>query len=359
MTVRPEIPDTSGAPRRPTLKDVARQSGYHITTISLALRDHPSIPASTRQRIREIATRIGYERNPVYHALSRFRRQGTVCAPAPRIAFLENFGLGSGVARPPYLQAILDGARRQADLLGYQLDPLAVGEDDHDSRSLSQYLREHDITGVVLGAFAPGFAEIALNWEEFAVAKIHSRHTEPDATVIGNDQLREVRLAFRRAAALGYRRIGLAVGRADEDACGHRHTAGYLMEEAAVPLEHRVPPLLFPYNLSGDVLSGMLARWVRRHRVDIVLSNWRSIQDLLRREGLALPHDVACAGLCICDDASDGLAGVHPRLDLVGERAVSIVVAQLKSTERGLPDFPSSIYVHGFWQDGPSAPPRR
>jgi hypothetical protein len=30
----------------------------------------------------------------------------------------------------------------------------------------------------------------------------------------------------------------------------------------------------------------------------------------------------------------------------------------LKSTERGLSDFPSSIYVQSIWQDGPSAPRR-
>lgn len=357
MNPSPE-PDTNHA-RRPTLKDVARESGYHITTISLALREHPSIPETTRRRIRAIAQRIGYEKNPVYHALSRFRQQGSVCAPAPRIAYLENFGLGSGVPRSAHLQAILDGARRQAELLGYELDPLAVGEDDHDSRSLTRYLREHQITGIVLGSFSPGFAELALNWDDYAVAKIHSRHTEPDATVIGNDQLREVRLAFRRLFALGYQRIGLAVGRSDEDACGHRHTAGYLMEEAELPRERRVPPLLFPYNIQEPDLRGMLARWVRRHNVDVVLCNWASIRDVLEREGLRVPQEVACASLCLCDPSPPGLAGVRPNLHLVGERAVSIVVTQLKSTERGLSEFPSSIYVQSVWQDGPSAPPRR
>lgn len=343
-------------PRRPTLKDVARESGYHITTISLALREHPSIPAATRERIREIARRIGYERNPVYSALSRFRQQGRVCAPAPKIAYLENFGLGSGRERSSHLRAILLGAQRQARLLGYELEPLAVGEDDYDSRSLTQHLREHQISGIVIGSFIPGFAEIALNWDDYAVAKIHSRHTEPAATTVGNDQLREVRLAFRRLTALGYRRIGIAVGRADEDACGHRHTAGYLMEEAALPPERRVPPLLFPYNLSYPELGGMIGRWVRRHRVDVVLCNWASIEDLLSGEGLRVPHDVACAGLCLCEDSPPNLAGMRPRLDLVGERAVSLVVAQLKSGERGAPEFASSLYVQSVWQDGATCP---
>jgi len=229
MSESVETPAPSVPARRPTLKDVAKETGFHITTISLALRGHVSIPAHTRQRIEEAAQRMGYQRNPVFHALSRFRQQGRVRAPAPRIAYLENYGAGSGVARQPHLQVMLEGAERQAELLGYQLEPLAVGEDDHDTRSLSHHLRDHHITGVVLGSFQPGFAEVALNWDDYAVAKIHSRHTEPNVTVVANDQLREVRMAFRHLTALGYQRIGLAVGRADEDASGHRHAAGYLM----------------------------------------------------------------------------------------------------------------------------------
>jgi LacI family transcriptional regulator len=354
----PSTHDANNAPP-PTLKDVARESGYHITTISLALRDHASIPEATRQRIRDAAGRLGYERNPVYHALSRFREEGRVCAVAPRIAYLENFGLGSGLRRPSHFQAMLDGATRQAKLLGYEIESLAVGEDDHDSHSLTEHLRQHQITGVVIGAFLPGFSEVALNWDDHAVAKIHSRHTEPEATTIGNDQLREVRLAFHHLSALGYERIGLVVGRADEDACGHRHTAGYLMEEASIPPDRRVPPLLFPYNSEPPALAGMIARWVRRHRVDVVLCNVSAIREMLEREGLRVPADVACACLCLCEPSPPGLAGIRPLLHLVGERAVSIVVAQLKSGERGPSEFASSIYVQSIWQNGKSAPSRR
>jgi len=349
-------PESNG--RIPRLKDIARESGYHITTVSLALREHPSIPEDTRKRIREIAERLGYQRNPVYYALSRFRQQGTVRGPSPRIGYLENFGQGSGIMRPPHLQAIVDGARRQSDLLGYQLETIAVGEDDHDSRSLTAYLRENAIQGLILGSFLPGCAEIALNWDDYAMVKIHSRHTQPDVTVVGNDQLREVREAFRRMNALGYQRIGLAIGRADEDGCGHRHTAGYLMEQAELPAERRVAPLLFPYAITAAALGAMIARWIRRHKVDAVLSNHGTIQSMLAAEGIVVPQDVGCAHLCLSAPVPPDAAGIQPRLDVVGERAVSIVVTQLKSTEHGVPQFPSSIYVQSVWKDGASAPLR-
>jgi LacI family transcriptional regulator len=344
--------------RRPTLKDVAREAGYHITTISLALRQHPSIPPDTRQRIAAIAQRLGYERNPVFHALSRFRQQGRVRAPATRIAYLENYGAGAGMARQAHLQSMLDGAQQQAGLLGYELEVLAVGDDDHDARSLTHHLRDNHIHGVVIGAFLPGFAEIALNWDDYAVAKIHSRHMEPNVTVVANDQLREVRMAFRHLTAFGYQRIGLAVCRADEDACGHRHVAGFLMEQASLPAARHVPPLVFPYNTTGEILGGMIARWVKRHQVDAVLCNWISTRERIEQAGLRVPQDVACACLCLCDPAPAGLAGVRPHLHLVGERAVSIVVTQLKSGVLGPPEVPSSIYVQSTWQDGSSAPSR-
>jgi len=347
--------------RRATLKDVAKETGYHITTISLALRGHASIPAETRQLIETAAKRMGYQRNAVFHALSRFRQQGRVRAPSPRIAYLENYGAGSGIKRPTHLQEMLDGASKQAELLGYQLDVLAVGEDDLDSRGVSQYLRAHSITGVVIGSFQAGYANVALNWDEYAVAKIHSRHTEPKVTVVANDHLREVRIAFSRLAALGYKRIGIAIGRADEDACGHRHTVGYLMELASLPGDRQVPPLLFPYNSDAAMVGGMLGRWVRRHKVDVVLCNWLSIHQILEQAGgLRVPEEVACACLCICgtSERSTTLAGIRPRLDLVGERVVSLVVSQLKSGQLGLPECAASLYVQSIWKEGPSAPLR-
>ncbi|MGH7996734.1 MAG: LacI family DNA-binding transcriptional regulator [Opitutaceae bacterium] len=340
----------------PRLKDVAREAGYHVTTVSLALREHASIPETTRRRIREIADRLGYRRNPVYYALTRFREQGAVWGPLPRIAYLENFGLGSGRRRPADLQAILAGAVRQAGVLGYELEPLAVGEDDHDSRSLTKHLRTNGIRGLIIGAFAPGFAEVALNWDDYATVRIHSRHTEPESTVVGNDQLRDVRMAFHRLSALGYRRIGLAVGRTDEHACGFRHSAGYLMEEGSLPPERRVPPLLFPYAIDEPALGATIGRWVRRHRVDVVLSNHERIRDLLEGERLRVPDEVAAAYLRLCEPIREGAAGVRPRFAVVGERAASVVVSQLKSGERGVPQFASSIYVQSVWQDGSSAP---
>jgi LacI family transcriptional regulator len=119
-----------------------------------------------------------------------------------------------------------------------------------------------------------------------------------------------------------------------------------------------VPPLLFPYNSDAVSLGGMIGRWVRRHQIDAVLCNWANIRELLEDDGLQVPNQVACACLCLSDSTPPGLAGIRPHLPLLGERAVSIVVTQLKSGERGIPEFAPSLYVQSVWQDGETAPVR-
>lgn len=333
---------------------MARAAHVHYSTVSLALREHPSIPERTRERIRRAAQRLGYQPNPVLGALSRFRRGGER-ATAPRIAYLVNRSPEMRFHQMLYQQHFLIGARQQAEALGYELELLFVAEDHHDSASLEAHLRATQTPGIIIGAFEPGFADLALDWEHYSIVKIDSRHIAPAVPVVSNDQLQVVRLAFQRLHALGYRRIGLAVGRADEDGTDHRHAMGYLIEQSVVAPDDRIPPLLFPYNCDTSTVSGLLGRWIRRHRVDAVMCNWLNIPELLTEAGLRVPDEVACACLCLLEPRPT-LAGVVPNLPLIGTNAVSLLATLLRADERGVPETATTTYVQGIWQDGASAP---
>ena len=47
-----------------TLADIAREAGVHVTTVSLALRNHPRLPESTRLRLQNLAKLRGYTPDP-------------------------------------------------------------------------------------------------------------------------------------------------------------------------------------------------------------------------------------------------------------------------------------------------------
>lgn len=52
-----------------TLKDVARESGYSINTVSLALRDSNRISQESKEKIRQAAERLGYVKNNIASSL--------------------------------------------------------------------------------------------------------------------------------------------------------------------------------------------------------------------------------------------------------------------------------------------------
>ncbi|MDW8343724.1 MAG: LacI family DNA-binding transcriptional regulator [Verrucomicrobiae bacterium] len=62
---------TENQVKKVTLETVARAAGVHRATVSHSVRNHPSIPQTTRERIAEIARKLGYRPNPlvsIYHA---------------------------------------------------------------------------------------------------------------------------------------------------------------------------------------------------------------------------------------------------------------------------------------------------
>ncbi len=87
--------------RRPTIRDVARLSGVSPTTVSHALSGHGRVAATTRRRVEQAASRLGYRANPAARHL-RGGRTGTVGLVLPQ---------GAG-ALSYYLDLALGAARR-------------------------------------------------------------------------------------------------------------------------------------------------------------------------------------------------------------------------------------------------------
>ena len=66
--------------RRPTLRDIATETGLSPAAVSYALRGL-QVPLETQQRVREAAERIGYQVDPIARALAlgRTGNVGVLC----------------------------------------------------------------------------------------------------------------------------------------------------------------------------------------------------------------------------------------------------------------------------------------
>ena len=57
--------------RRISLKDLARELGVSIATVSRALRNSPEIGTEMQQRVKELARQLNYRPNPFAQSLRK------------------------------------------------------------------------------------------------------------------------------------------------------------------------------------------------------------------------------------------------------------------------------------------------
>jgi LacI family transcriptional regulator len=345
-----------------TMDDVAAMAGVHPTTVSLALRSHPSIPAATRERILAAALRIGYVRDPLLDAFNSHRLKKLAMKQAHSVAFVIDAGMGpifSGGACHPL---VTEGVRSAAEAQHLTLEMFSLGTPEMTASRLNTILLSRGISGVLLSTFTPTTRSVDLDWNCLSGVKIESHHLLPPLDVVSNDQCQAARLCMRRLRALGYRRIGLATALDDESRLESTFSSGVLVEQAELDERERVPPLLFERRPVPAVIA-QVVHWIREHAVDAVMTNWWELIEpagdgagrRLTSTSVRIPHDVAFASLDIRPDCPD-LAGIVQNHRLVGVRALEQLAVMVRTFSRGAPANPSATYIPGYWRDGATAP---
>ena len=352
---------------RVTMADVAREGGVHVTTVSLALRNDPRIPASTRQRLQELAKQMGYRPDPALRALIAYRRRSLPHKNLPPLAYVTNlvtrWGWKTAAAHPEFYA----GAETKAHDLGYQLEHFWMGEPNLTHQRMSQILSARGITGLIIASHRYEIDEpLRFDWPRFSAVKIDFFPHEPVLHAVTNDQRAIVRLAVRRVIAAGYRRIGFVMDSAWNNGVDLAWSAGFLAEQLALSVEERIPILFFSYpqappkaaSMGSGLLvpRGLFEDWFRRYRPEVLVSYGPFVLPHLADMGLAVPRDVAFVDILL--EHPDGrTAGVRQNSQRVGELAVEILAGQLLQHIFGIPQFPTATFVEGTWFDGDSLPP--
>ncbi len=345
--------------QRITMGDVARRAGVHVTTVSLALRNHASLPPATRERLRQLAQQMGYQPDPALSALVAYRHRAHTRQDRPILAYVTHWDTRWGWKKHSAHRMFFEGATAKATQLGYKLEHFWLGERGLSSRRLSDILHARGITGLV---FASHRAEVEtrleFDWARFSAVKIDFSPREPQLHLVTNDQRSVMQLAVRQARAAGYRRIGLVMPQWWDDFVELAWSAGFLAEQQSLPSATRIPILSYPdpgrLNLVPRLLFG---RWVQHHRPEVIISFAPFVRPQFAPLRLAVPRDLAFVDIFLTE--TDGrTAGVRQNCHRVGEAAVEILAGQLHQNVRGLPAIPTATLVEGTWFEGKSLPVR-
>lgn len=212
-----------------TLRELAKQLGLSITTVSRALAGYDDVSEATRRRVREAARRLGYQPNPLGRRLRKGRTEAIgLVIPTPPGHFGDPFFLE--------LAASLGESLRN-----YGLDLLvtACAPGPEELECYRRMVEGRRVDGLVVARTRRKDERILYLAERGVPFVCHGRsEVEVVFPYLDMDGELGFRLATEHLIRLGHRRIGLINAPSELNFSGHR-LAGYAraLEAAAIPYD--------------------------------------------------------------------------------------------------------------------------
>jgi LacI family transcriptional regulator len=184
-----------------TLKDIARETGVHVSTVSRALSPNAqnTLTEQVIKRVRETAERLGYVPNRLASGL-RTNRTMTVGMMIPDI---------TNAVFPPMVR----GVESVLEPMGYA--SIIVNTDSQPEREhrLANILRERGVDGLIHAAVLRNDPKIdALAAQGTPVVTANRSIDSPDIPAVVNDDAHGIHLMLRHLHEFGHRRIAHIAG---------------------------------------------------------------------------------------------------------------------------------------------------
>ncbi|MBD8079393.1 substrate-binding domain-containing protein [Cellulosimicrobium arenosum] len=297
-----------------TARDVAREIGVSVSTVSRALAEPDRVATETRDRVVAAASRLGYRPNRAASGL-RAGRTGALGLVVPD---LEN----------PYFASITKGVQARARRTGHAVFVVDAGEDPVLEPELVAGLRSQT-DGLVLCSPRAVVADLEAA-RDAPVVLVNLRID--DVPSVSTDDTRGVVLAVEHLRALGHRRVAY-VGGPERSWSDGRRRAGLELAQSRCPDVETVALGAFRPRVEGgraaaDLVVASGATAVLAYNDLVALG----LVARLRERGVSVPEDLSVVGFddtFVATLSSPPLTTVRTDLAQLGARAVDRLLAAL------------------------------
>lgn len=338
------------SPLPPNLRELAAGLRLNPATVSRALRNQPNVAEETRRRVMEAAMRTGYHSNALVNALmTQVRNRKRLRPTGEVLAYLTSHSTENDWRRHPSHVQQFEGARQRAADLGFQLQPIWLGDRGAKSRQIARVLNSRGVRGSLLAPMSIDHHTLELDWARHAIVSFGYSFRQVALHRAVHDNISLIGACHSQLRNLGHERIGLVLHQSDNSRVRHLWVTGFLGQ-----WQHggtRIDPLIIDdYENPRPFL-----KWMRKVRPHAVISIWQDLPlKWMREAGVRVPQEISYATLDLGDRVGK-LAGMLQDNHGIGAAAMDLLAGQLFRNEIGIPSTPKVTMVEGTWMDGPSA----
>lgn len=338
------------------MKDVADRAGVSRMTVSLALRDHPKLPLKTRERVKRVAKKLGYQPNPeIASLMKRIRaRRGT---GEPVVLGLITEGEQSLLSHAAWKKhPLVTALNERVGRFGYCWEEFRLGHQGLTPAKLTKTLKARGINAVIAVGISPAsLAEIG--WENFVAVELGTATPDPVIHRANNHPHQAMELAIDTLGASGYQRIGLVLDSVSDQTAGGAWQKAFYGELMAAGKSSIPAPLVLKGAAPGDDL----VKWLKKEQPDAVVTTAdpQAMLKALRKTGHTPPKKLGLAHLNLNSSPKgfDGISGTDQNSTALAIAAVDLLMGKVEAHEFGEPEHPESVMVATNWVQGKTTNP--
>lgn len=318
--------------------DVAKKTGYSITTISRAINNHPYVSDKAKAKIFQAMKELNYYPNNI---AQQFRGQGTKMIGVV-ISFITN----------PFFAYLVDAIERFLSEAGYQVVILQTLEDSKKEQQYVEMLQKKQVDGLIMANLESDSDEIVHLINEGKIVLCNRYLGNEDLSIIHINEKKAAYEATQYLFDRGYQTIAYCTGgiKTKND---HRFE-GFM--EAVTENNQVWDERLFFTNMrkiedGKQWLNDLVQK--KQALPDAVFTNGDEVAagiiKAAKEQNIAIPKDLAVMGFDdqpIAELLNPALTTIKQPIKDLGEYAAKVLLANLQEIEAPeLPNFKTELQI--------------
>lgn len=308
-----------------TIYDIAKKTGFSITTVSKVLNNYTDVSEKTKKKILEAVEEMGYYPNS--HARSLMTKKSWTIG----VVFMENLGVG---IKHPFFNAVIESFKQRAEQFGY--DMLFVSRNIiNEKKSYLDHFRHRGVDGVVVVCSVSDDPEVKKLMESPLPTVIIDMHSSKSSVVYSDNSYGSV-LAVDYLYSLGHRKIAHIYGH-QETYAGTERLKGFIKAhkkyQLDIPKSYIVNGGFFSLESGERAMKELLSLDDPPTAVYAAGDNMAiGAMKAIRGKGLSVPDDISVIGyddIEIAQHIAPPLTTVKQNMNQLGSTAADLLLDQI------------------------------
>ena len=327
-----------------TIKDIARESGYSVSTVSRVLNNRNDVSPDARKKIEEVVAKFNF----VPNNNAKHLKQNNSKAIGVLVKGISNMLFAS----------VVEEIQRMIEKTEYTLVVSYLDEDADEVEQAILLCRERKPLGLLFLGGNPEYFHREFSGVDVPCVLVTNRANEmhfENLSSVATDDIAAARCAVDQLFVAGHRRIGIVCGDFDMAFTSHQRFLGceqsFSVHGAVLDVEHCYEKARFSFGSACRAMKRLIGKFPDVTAV-FAMSDVMAIGAIraLRDLGYRVPEDVSVIGFdgtSLAEYYNPKLATIKQQHQTLANRSIEILFGQIELKKEPIHEIVPFEFVNG------------